>query len=410
MRGQQFSSLYGFALRLTFSGLAAQQVFRHNSKAGSSIVTMFKEKFVSTIGLRPTSAVALVLTLAVAALTADGGANHRVSSESYGVSGGNVNDRSTRFCCSGTLGALVKDGSGAFHILSNNHVLARRSDAALGEDISQPGMIDNGCRVAEVVADLSAFAPLGSSNVDAALGALRGNAMLTNGSIEDIGIPSATTAAPGVGMAVAKSGRTTGLTTGSIGSINTTVNVQYQRGCGSGKKFVVGYTTQIVVNSSTFSAGGDSGSLVVTDTPDPKPVGLLFAGSSTTTIANPIGEVLTRLGTALGSTVSFDLTGAGGSAALEGGSVLTAEEITRATRAKDAHADRLMADPSVVGVGVGEDEENPGRAAVVIYLQRGLARAAIARQLDGVATRIVETDPIVAFGWNELLGGSCQPR
>jgi alpha-galactosidase/6-phospho-beta-glucosidase family protein len=31
---------------------------------------------------------------------------------------------------------LVSDGS-ALHILSNNHVLARRGDAALGEDISE---------------------------------------------------------------------------------------------------------------------------------------------------------------------------------------------------------------------------------------------------------------------------------
>ena len=210
-------------------------------------------------------------------------------------------------------------------------------------------------------------------------------------------------------MAVAKSGRTTGFTTGSIGSINTTVNVQYQRSCGSGTKFLVSYTNQIVVNSSTFSAGGDSGSLIVTDTTQHNPVGLLFAGSSTTTIANPIGDVLTQLGTALGKTVSFNLTAPASGAALEGGSVLSAEEITRATRAKDAHAARLMADPTVMGVGVGEDEENPGRAAVVVYLQRGLARAAIARELDGVATRIVETDPIVAFGWNEPLGGSCRP-
>ncbi len=81
-----------------------------------------------TFRVRPTSAITLALAIAGTALVADGGPAHRVSSDLYGVSGGNVNDSSRRFCCSGTLGSLVSDGS-ALYILSNNHVLAR-SDAA----------------------------------------------------------------------------------------------------------------------------------------------------------------------------------------------------------------------------------------------------------------------------------------
>jgi len=42
----------------------------------------------------------------------------------FGSSGGNVNDISKSFCCSGTLGSLVKDSSGVQYTLSNNHVLA----------------------------------------------------------------------------------------------------------------------------------------------------------------------------------------------------------------------------------------------------------------------------------------------
>jgi len=74
---------------------------------------------------------------------------------------------------------------------------------------------------------------------------------------------------------------------GNISSINTSVNVQYQKNCGSGKKFVVSYTNQVVINSTTFSAGGDSGSLIVSnDNPICRhPVALLFAGSSSSTIA-----------------------------------------------------------------------------------------------------------------------------
>ena len=40
-----------------------------------------------------------------------------------GTSGGNVNDVSTKLCCSGTLGALVSREGSQF-ILSNNHVLS----------------------------------------------------------------------------------------------------------------------------------------------------------------------------------------------------------------------------------------------------------------------------------------------
>ncbi len=171
-------------------------------------------------------------------------------------------------------------------------------------------MIDTNCQVAERVADLSVAAPLGSSNVDAALALLRPGAMNADGEIMDIGTPSATTVAPAVGLSVAKSGRTTGHTTASVAAINTSVQVQYQQGCGQGgRKFRVTYTNQVVVNSSTFSAGGDSGSLIVTNNGH-NPVALLFAGSSTTTIGNPIGEVLLRLGSAAGKTFSFNV-GAG---------------------------------------------------------------------------------------------------
>ena len=56
------------------------------------------------------------------------------------------------------------------------------------------------------------------------------------------------------------------------------------------------FDNQIIIIPGTFSAGGDSGSLVVVDSRRTenhhRPVGLLFAGSSLYTIANPIGPVL----------------------------------------------------------------------------------------------------------------------
>src|SRR5918993_2480043 len=89
-----------------------------------------------------TTLVLLTLALAPSFTTtsrADNGPEHRVRNLNFGVSGGNVNDATRRFCCSGTLGALVTDGT-AQYILSNNHVLARADQASPGEHVSQPGL------------------------------------------------------------------------------------------------------------------------------------------------------------------------------------------------------------------------------------------------------------------------------
>jgi hypothetical protein len=323
---------------------------------------------------------------------ADGGANHQVRNLHFGVSGGNVNDASKAFCCGGTLGALVIAG-GNLYILSNNHVLGRSDQAIAGEDVTQPGLIDNGCRPATTVADFT-VAPLLGSNVDAAIAALRSGQMDSSGFIEDIGVPSSMVKAASIGLAVAKSGRTTGFTTGTISSINATVSVQYQRGCGGGKKFVVNYTNQIVTGH--MSAGGDSGSLLVTNDSCHQPVGLLFAGSSSTTIYSPIGEVLTKLGTALGgSTVSFVGTTCG-SASTGSTSGPSASLIEHASRVVNGHAAGLMHGP-VIGVGVGAADENSAEAVLVIYIDRthGVLPD-LPAQVEGVRTKRVFTDPFVA--------------
>src|SRR5215831_12912288 len=300
------------------------------------------------LGIRLLIIVAFALLLSspriISKGSADSGANHQGRNTHFGVSGGNVNDITKRFCCSGTLGALVTDGANSY-ILSNDHVLGLSGQARVGDDISQPGLVDNGCRVSTVVADFTAAPQLGSSNVDAAVAQLISGAMDATGFIEDIGPPSSLVMAPSVGLSVAKSGRTTGLTTGTIASINTSVKVQYQRSCGQGKKFVVSYTNQVVINSSTFSAGGDSGSLIVTNDSNHQPVALLFAGSSTTTIGNPIGEVLAQVSSALGRTVSVAGTLQGPSIeTLASGSPLP-QDMERAHEAKKRHEGELMSQP-----------------------------------------------------------------
>jgi hypothetical protein len=85
-----------------------------------------------------------------------------------------------------------------------------------------------------------------------------------------------------LGMAVRKSGRTTGLTTGQITVLDATVTVSY------GDK-TAAYEGQLV--SGPMSQPGDSGSLLV-ESAGLRAVGLLFAGSEQATIFNPIREVL----------------------------------------------------------------------------------------------------------------------
>lgn len=348
---------------------------------------------------------AVALLAASSSLLADGGANHQVRNLHFGVSGGNVNDASRSFCCSGTLGALVNDGS-TDYILSNNHVLARTDQAAPGEDISQPGLIDNGCDPGEIVADLTVASPLGS-NVDAAIAALRPGTMDATGFIEDIGVPDSSIAVATVGLAVAKSGRTTGLTTGTVGAVNVSVNVQYQRGCGQGRKFVVAYTNQVIINGSAFSAGGDSGSLIVTNDANHNPVALLYAGSSTTTIGNPIGEVLDKLEAALPGTaeLSFGRRRGGGP---RGGRALVMpqrrgnwpsdEAIQFATLSMRQREKELLSRPSVIGVGVGPSDSNSAEAAVVVYVnQTQRVRPRLPNSINGVPVKVVYTDPIVAY-------------
>jgi hypothetical protein len=345
---------------------------------------------------------AACVLVVVPSLYADGGANHQVQNDNYGVSGGNVNDSSRAFCCSGTLGSLLKAGLNNY-ILSNNHVLARTDQAAVGEDISQPGLIDNGCRPPRIVADFTTAVPLGQ-NVDAAIAELRSDTMNTNGAIEDIGQINPTVKAPTVGLAVAKSGRTTGFTTGSISSINTSVSVQYQKNCGSGKKFTVAYTNQVVISSSSFSAGGDSGSLIVSNnnTSCRQPVALLYAGSSTTTIGNPVGEVLSKLSTQLGATLTFVGQNCPAAPEIASHNPQTSEpssaSVERAIQAMRTRENELMSRPGIIGVGVGASETDPNEASIVVYIDaNSQLSVSVPRRINGVRVRRVFTEPFVAY-------------
>jgi hypothetical protein len=92
-----------------------------------------------------------------------------------------------------------------------------------------------------------------------------------------------------LGQRVEKYGRSTELTTGRVIALDATVMVDY----GGGQ--IAQFVHQIVIGGGGFAKAGDSGSLVVSQD-GLHPVGLLFAGTHTVTIANPISDVLTAFG------------------------------------------------------------------------------------------------------------------
>ena len=236
-------------------------------------------------------------------------ADHRVKQTppiQMGTSGGWRFDLANGFCCGGTLGSLVNRG-GSQYVLSNYHVLeadivqgGNSRVAQSGDPVVQPGLIDISCNAAtgQNVATLSGIKSLPSSNVDAAIAQVTSGMVQTNGAILEIGTISATTQAAAIGQKVKKSGRTTGLSRSSVSGLNASVSVAYENECAGGAAFTKMFTGQIVIRNrgSKFLAGGDSGSLMVQDVAtNPRAVGLLFAGSSQSAIANPIGQVLSFL-------------------------------------------------------------------------------------------------------------------
>ena len=226
----------------------------------------------------------------------------------FGTSGGSADDKAYKrngtllfSCCGGTLGALVSDRSNVLihYILSNNHVLALSNRATIGDPVIAPGLIDTSpvcdetALGVDVVGTLSDFVPIEATGntVDAAIATVVPGTMASNGAIADIGPVNGVLAGSPLGKDVMKRGRTTGLTYGNVALTNVDVEVTYGEECGSKKGFTAVFSNQIYVTGGDFSAGGDSGSLVLTTQPDitgdgvydvdgVDAVGLLFAGNS----------------------------------------------------------------------------------------------------------------------------------
>lgn len=335
-----------------------------------------------------------------------GGVSHKARQArpiQLGTSGGNAKDLANGYCCSGTLGSLVQIG-GIQYVLSNRHVFAGDSVpggngrvAQVGDPVNQPGLIDASCqdRPADYVANVSGWSPLnagGTSAVDAALAQVVPGAVDPAGSILEIGTLSADSAPAFPGMAVKKSGRTTGLTRSTIDAVNATVTVQYSTEC-AGSTFTTTFNGQILIKNkgSRFLDGGDSGSLMVEDVAtNPRAVGLLFAGSSSVAVANPIADVLAYFGAGM---VGASSTGA---VAISTSQQQSQREVAQAIRAQRANSSRLAGIPGAIGHAVGLGASGVHIKILVEQLTPEALRSA-PQQVDGIPVVVEEVGRIIAF-------------
>jgi hypothetical protein len=197
----------------------------------------------------------------------------------------------------GTLGGIVRRGD-EFFILSNNHVLADSNNLPIGRRIGQPA----GAPASNLVARLSDFEPIRfpatdvapRNRMDAAI-AILDDTNLTTVPGRIFGLPNyvAQIGTPVPGMAVTKSGRTTGVTRGRVVATNVNgVLVNY----GTEQNPQIGTfdrCVQMIGNVGAFSNPGDSGSFIL-GSDSGRAVALLFAGDGTNTFACDMTAVCTR--------------------------------------------------------------------------------------------------------------------
>ncbi len=203
----------------------------------------------------------------------------------------------------GTIGCRVKDNSGNVYALSNNHVYANCNLAEIDDIVLQPGTYDGGKIAYDSIGTLYDFQEIDFdypvNTIDAAIALVTENTVGISTPANGYGTPKSQTMSAYINQKVKKYGRTTGLTKGTVVSINAALEIGY------GSAGTAIFVNQIVISPGTFSDGGDSGSLIVADgigknkQDDRKPVGLLFAGSSLYTIANPIDAVLSTFGVSI---------------------------------------------------------------------------------------------------------------
>ncbi|SPE40213.1 exported hypothetical protein [Candidatus Sulfotelmatobacter sp. SbA7] len=355
-----------------------------------------------------------------------------------GASGVNANAD----CCSGTLGSLLADENGRQYILSNNHILGRVGHASVGEAIVQPGYIDTFCNFAlpNTVAHFTAAPPIEAANVDAAIAQVVSGAVDSHGEIIGFGgiasdgsyipaPPATTTVNASVGMAVSKSGRTTGVSCGNVTAVNGMIRIDLAADCGNPTAITVLFDNQIVMGN--IANYGDSGSLIV-ETATARPVGMVAGiatiGPETIITANPAGDILSALNASTGNTFSFvggeqhsiscptspdsemDTSRQRmGSSRAQTSELLPANEISRATLAEHKYAQTIMQDPAVLGLAVSRSETDPQRASILVFVEVSKRLPLLPKALDGFPVRVVTSGRFTAGTNSRPIRPRCSP-
>jgi len=185
--------------------------------------------------------------------------------------------------------------SGEVVRLSNNHVYALVNEAEFGAAVVQPSPRDGGSLPDDKVGELRGYVPIEEGvTVDAAARSTRSD----RESLEYHELPDEWPTAIRRGdyrslrgETVTKTGRTTGVSSGTVEAVGASVRVNFGPDHGT-----VTLRDQII--TGPMSQGGDSGSPVFRDESG-ELVGLLFAGSANQAICNKIGNVESALGVEL---------------------------------------------------------------------------------------------------------------
>jgi len=340
------------------------------------------------------------------------------------------------FCFGGTLGSLVT-GGGKTYVLSNNHVLGLSDGGANGQGVTQPGVIETNCSTTGTitVANVSNIInlqtqPIPAFPVDVTTAQIINGQVDPNDNILELGtlsmvngvqVPQPAPPVAGSGMAatvgqlLAKSGRTTGLTCATVEAIDASmIEVGYSIGCATTTSFNVTYNDEVVVgnmtNGQNFIGDGDSGSLAV-DAATAQPVALMFAGSDTDAVGNPVGDVLNALKSTTGG-ATFTFVGGGAhtvpGCSLPGLSSVTVTQQSAATlpagtaqrgqAAAASYSTQIMNTPGVSAYGGGGSLDAPQEPAVMIVVAPGASHAGIPATIDGVRTRLIESNSPTAHG------------
>jgi hypothetical protein len=212
---------------------------------------------------------------------------------------GGISISDSRHRTAGTLGARVTDrATGDAMILSNWHILVGDWAARVGQPILQPGRLDGGTS-ADGVASLTR--DVMSRDLDAAVATLHGNRPLVN---DQLGLGRVRGLAGAVlGIRVAKSGRTSGITMGTVTGLEGVARIVYD-----GVPRLIRKVISIdPAGTGEVSRGGDSGSLWL-EHPERNGIGLHFAGSDNPerALALDLGAVLAALDVDLDTSYDVD--------------------------------------------------------------------------------------------------------